>query len=101
MWQFQQTGNHEGSSLVNSDMTPNKAGEAYPRLYHQEWKSSQTIKPTTTTESAADFSFRGFKGKYDCKLVQHGQTIYFGEYELLDDAELMCIKLSDDFQCNY
>ena len=101
MWQFQQTGNHEGSSLVNDDMSPNKAGEAYQRLYHQEWRSSQVLDPTFTSEGQADFAFRGFKGKYDFKLIKDGETIYFGEYELLDDADLMCIYLGDFFQCNF
>ena len=101
MWQFQQNGNHEGSSLVNPDMTPNKAGEAYQRLYHEEWRSSGIIAPTSTSDSQTNFSFRGFKGKYDFSLVKNGETIFFGEYELLEDADLMCIKLTDSFKCNF
>ena len=101
MWQFQQSGNHEGSSLVNDDMSPNKAGKAYQKLYHEDWRSSQTLDPSVTGDSEVDFTFRGFKGKYDFKLVQNGETLYFGEYELLDYVELMCIKVTDYFQCNF
>jgi len=101
MWQFEHSGSQEGSSLVGPDMELNQAGKAYSKLYHQEWRSSQTLTPTLIQEQEAQFSFRGFKGDYDLILEDGDEILYFGSYTLVEDSELTCTQDVDKFDCNF
>ena len=67
--------------------TPNKAGDAYINLYHNDWRSSQTLQPTTASE------FRGFMGDYNINIKKGGQTIETITFNLNQDTVIDCTLL--------
>ena len=73
---------------------PNKAGEAYKRLYHQEWRSSQVIQAT-----AEGNTFRGFLGDYSIKILQGSVVLGEMEFTLDTDLEITCAGDASNVIC--
>ena len=92
----QHNGANDGSGIVGPDMQPNLAGQAYQKLYHQviktniyfcmshnkiyykfilqEWRTSQTIEPSATSDAGsvwAQFDLRGFKVNSKYQISEH------------------------------
>ena len=56
-------------------MQVNAAGLRYKELL-KEWTTKQTISPNTTDADGANFSFRGFHGKYEVTVrLPNGQSL--------------------------
>jgi hypothetical protein len=87
MWQL--------NILDETTKLPNKAGETYQRLYHQEWRSSQVI------QAAADGNtFRGFLGDYSIKLLQGSVLLSEMEFTLDTDLEITCTGDASNVICS-
>ena len=67
------------------NILPNKAGESYQRLYHEEWRSSQLIQATIEENL-----FRGFLGDYSMKLLQGSDVFAEMDFTLDGDLEITC-----------
>ena len=52
---------------------PNKAGEAYMKLYNEEWRSTQTIQPTID-DIDTGVRFRGFLGDYKIQIKKDNRV---------------------------
>ena len=73
---------------MKEDNTPNKAGEAYIKLYHDEWRSSQSVLPTDPSKA----EFRGFRGEYEVKIIRGDQELSEIRFKLEDDISFECIS---------
>ena len=73
---------------MKEDNLPNKAGQAYIKLYQEEWRSSQVLLPTDPTTLA----FRGFKGDYTVKIKQKEQELSEIQFKLEDDVSFDCVS---------
>ena len=73
---------------------PNKAGEAYQRLYHEEWRSSQLL---TVSEGKA--SFRGFHGQYLLRLLKGSEVLVVKDFLLEDDLQIVCTEEQASIVC--
>ena len=65
---------------------PNKAGEAYIKLYHDDWRTSIVIFPTNSNS----VDFRGFHGDYDIKIMKDWQVVSQLQFNLKDDTVIDC-----------
>ena len=78
-------------------MIPNKAGEAYMRLYHEEWRSTGSFRP-----KEAEFAvFRGFIGEYRVKIMRNDQVLTDFTFDLRDDTAVDCMHdiILDQLDC--
>ena len=73
---------------MNEADIPNKAGEAYMKLYHEEWRSSHIFVPT----DPSTVTFRGFKGDYTVKIKQNQQELSVIQFKLEDDITFDCVS---------
>ena len=73
---------------MNEADIPNKAGEAYMKLYHEEWRSSQIFVP----KDPSIVAFRGFKGDYTVKIKQNQQELSEIRFKLEDDITFDCVS---------
>lgn len=91
MWGFMK----EFGSLVDADSVPNKAGEAYINLYHNEWRTNLVL-PAEGTE----LNFRGFRGDYELAIIE-GSTgnSYTYKFTVDEDTDVSC-DITGDFSCN-
>jgi len=84
----------DGGELVDANIIPNKGGEAYLKLYHEEWRSSGMLSPLTTSSSLLNFgNNRVFRGKYQLNLFKAGQLLGSMETTLEEDTDL-CLNLA-------
>ena len=84
------------TNTLNDDNTPNKAGQAYIKLYQEEWRSSQTLIPTDNS----NVEFRGFLGDYNVKIKKGNQELAEVQFRLDDDISFDCISdLFDQVFC--
>ena len=74
------------TNTLNEDNTPNKAGEAYVKLYQEEWRSSLTLTPINNR-----VEFRGFCGDYNVKIIKGDQQLTEIQFRLEDDISVDCI----------
>ena len=84
------------TNTLASDMTPNKAGLAYINLYHQHWRSSQSLVPDQTTEA----SFRGFRGDYSIRIKKDGEVLARIEFPLDGDVTFDCVSQLNSLNCD-
>ena len=70
---------------------PNKAGEEYMRLYHEEWRSNNLLTP----EEEGGFYYRGFMGNYTLRLLWRGEEVGKIEVKVDEDKDLVCMLNSD------
>ena len=76
------------TNTLDTDDTPNKAGEAWRQLYHSEWRSDQVITPDLDTEAA----FRGFHGGYNVRIKRLERVLADLEFQLAEDKIFDCIS---------
>ena len=65
---------------------PNKAGEVYERLYHEEWRTNMLV-PTTY---GSRVTVRGFLGEYRVRILQGSEVLTELEFTLDQDLEISC-----------
>ena len=75
------------TNTLSSDNTPNKAGQAYINLYHQEWRSDLVLRPTQTDTAA----FRGFRGGYMVRIKRGDQLMAQIQFYLEEDISFECV----------
>ena len=77
--------------------SPNKAGEAYIKLYHEEWRSSQNIQP----EDSDFVEFRGFLGDYSILINRNDQILADLQFNLEQDITFDCVfdPIIDKLNC--
>ncbi|XP_023333584.1 uncharacterized protein LOC111705317 isoform X1 [Eurytemora carolleeae] len=91
MWGFQR----DYFSLVENDLTPNKAGEAYIRLFHEEWRSNMVVPGEQN-----QFDFRGFRGDYAISILSgDGVLVDDLRFTVDQDTELTCTLTNGQLTC--
>ena len=75
------------TNTLEADNTPNKAGQAYINLYHQEWRSDQVLRPAQSNTAA----FRGFRGGYEVRIKRGDQVLAEMEFTLEGDRTFDCV----------
>ena len=77
---------------------PNKAGEAYLRLYNEEWRSTGSLSPGQDTASV-----RGFLGDYRIRILREDHVLADFQTSLGgEDLAIDCIHdiVMDQMDCN-
>ena len=74
---------------------PNKAGEVYERLYHEEWRTNQLIPATHTRVTV-----RGFLGEYRIRILQGSEVLTELEFTLDQDLEISCTGTPASVTCS-
>ena len=68
---------------------PNKAGEAYIKLYQDDWRTWEFMIPTNSSH----IEFRGFHGDYNIKIYNQDWIIESQfQFNLKDDIVIDCDK---------
>ena len=75
---------------------PNKAGEVYERLYHDEWRTNHLV-PATLQMTV---SVRGFLGDYRIRLIQGSEVLSELEFTLDQDLEISCTGTLANITCS-
>ena len=59
------------------------------RLYHEEWRTNESLvnQGTDNENELAAFSFRGFKGDYEIKLMDGNEVVKIWTANLANDTE--------------
>jgi len=92
MWGFQK----EFGSLVDENSVPNLAGEAYRRLYHDEWRTNLVLDG-----SGDEFNFRGFRGDYAMSILNgEGVLVDNFEFSVTEDTNVVCINDDGPWNCS-
>ena len=78
--------------------SPNKAGQAYLRLYNEEWRSTGGLSPAAEDTT----SLRGFLGDYRIRILRDDHVLADFQTSLEDNMEIDCIHevLADQIDCN-
>ena len=78
--------------------SPNKAGQAYLRLYNEEWRSTGSLSPGA--EDTA--SLRGFLGDYRIRILRDDHVLADFQTTVKENVEIDCIHelLADKIDCN-
>lgn len=67
---------------------PNKAGEAYMKLYNEKWRSKETIQP-----HQSDYViFRGFDGTYKIQIMENQNILTELDISLTEPMSVDCVK---------
>lgn len=91
MWHFGKEGRH---NIVNPvTMEPNAAGQAYLRLYHQEWRTKEVLE-----SSNGNFDFRGFMGTYNLKLWEDNKLLKDWNMDIEKDTTA-CVTVGGGAKC--
>ena len=91
MWHLRDDG-----ILDENTSLPNKAGEAYMKLYNQEWRTSKTIQISSEWTG-----FRGFLGDYSMKVLRGSEVLSELEFTLEEDLKIACSGDSSNLHCHY
>ena len=75
---------------------PNKAGEVYERLYHDEWRTNYLVPATLQMTVSA----RGFLGDYRIRLIQGSEVLSELEFTLDQDLEISCTGTLANITCS-
>jgi len=86
----------KSTTLDSPDYLPNKAGEAYMKLYHEEWRSSAVVVPSSSNVE----TFRGFEGDYRIVMKKDGDILADFTIPLVGDSSLECVYAIDKVECN-
>jgi len=84
------------TTLNSPDYLPNKAGEAYMKLYHEEWRSSAVVVPSSSDVE----TFRGFEGDYRITMKKNGDIVADFTFPLVGDSSMECVYVIDKVECN-
>ena len=75
------------TNTLDTENSPNKAGQAYINLYHQEWRSDLVLRPTLSDTVA----FRGFQGQYEVRIKRDDLVLARLEFTLEGDRSFDCV----------
>ena len=76
---------------------PNKAGETYMKLIHEEWKT----KFMTQIKNGKDhYDLRGFMGDYTLKIMKESTILDEFEFKLDSDLDIFCIGEGSSIICS-
>ena len=75
---------------------PNKAGEVYERLYHDEWRTNHLV-PATLQMTV---TVRGFLGDYRIRIIQGSEVLSELEFTLDQDLEISCTGTLANITCS-
>ena len=76
------------TNTLDDDQNPNKAGEAYIKLYQEEWRTSQELAVSQSTAAA---SFSGFRGDYTVRIMRDGTEIKNLRFTLEENISFKCV----------
>ena len=80
------------TNTLDGDNNPNKAGEAYIKLYQEEWRTSQELAVSPSTAATASFS--GFRGDYTVRIMTDGSEIKNLKFTLEENISFKCVGLA-------
>ena len=85
------------STWDDETKSPNKAGQAYLKLYNEEWRSTGSLSPGQEDTAW----LRGFLGDYRIRILRDDHVLADFQTSLEDDIELDCIHeiLIDQIDC--
>merc|ERR1719186_516481 len=88
MWGFWDKAHwRPGAAIVNGDdLTPNLAGEAYLRLMHEEWRSTEVLHPSPSRGGQVVFQDRIFMGDFNIKLLDGTEVLKEDHIAVDEDA---------------
>ena len=84
-------------ALDETTYMPNKAGEAYRKLIHEEWNTQKTFE---ISHNEVKYDLRGFMGDYSLQILQGATVVYGLEFKLENDLEIFCISEGSNIICN-
>ena len=84
-------------ALDETTYLPNKAGETYRKLIHEEWNTQKTFE---ISYNEVRYDLRGFMGDYSLQILQGATVVYGLEFKLENDLEIFCISEGSDIICN-
>ena len=84
-------------ALDETTYLPNKAGEAYRKLIHEEWNTQKTFE---ISHNEVRYDLRGFMGDYNLQILQGATVVYELEFKLENNLEIFCISEGSDIICN-
>ena len=64
---------------------PNKAGETYARLYHQDWRSDMSLQV-----DGGGANFRGFMGNYTVTILKGSTILTEFQFQLHTNTMIAC-----------
>ena len=76
---------------------PNKAGETYMNLIHEEWKTKERIQIKNGKDH---YDLRGFMGDYTLKIMQGSNILDEFEFKLESDLDIFCIGEGSSIICS-
>ena len=83
------------TNTLDENNSPNLAGQAYIRLYQEEWRSSQEL--AVSQPGAASFS--GFRGDYTVRIMRDGIEIENIQFTLNENVSIKCVNDSVSLNC--
>ena len=84
-------------ALNETTYLPNKAGETYRKLIHEEWNTQKTFE---ISHNEVGYDLRGFMGDYNLQILQGSTVVYELEFKLESDLDIFCISEGSDIICN-
>ena len=84
-------------ALDETTYLPNKAGETYRKLIHEEWNTQKTFE---ISHNEVRYDLRGFMGDYSLQILQGTIVVYELEFKLENNLEIFCISEGSDIICN-
>jgi len=75
--------------------TPNVAGEAYLRLYNDQWRTTGLVTPT----ESSSVEIRGFKGDYTIQVRRGAEELAEVAVSLTEDMEVTCTYQAGGMVC--
>ena len=75
------------TDTLDTENCPNKAGQAYINLYHQEWRSDLVLRPAQSNTAA----FRGFHGQYEVRIKRGDLVLASLDFTLQADTSFDCV----------
>ena len=84
------------TNTLDGDNKPNKAGQAYIKLYQEDWRSTQELVPS---QSAAA-SFSGFRGDYTVRIKKDGVVLSNIQFTLRENMSFKCVNNSNSLNCS-
>ncbi|XP_060068736.1 uncharacterized protein LOC132548855 [Ylistrum balloti] len=79
---------HDSALASGHDVTPNEAGRRYLQLYHDTWRTNETIHVTGNYVYTS-----GFKGDYTLRLKRNGHSVRTQHFTLNDGGKHVNVVL--------
>ena len=84
-------------ALDETTYLPNKAGEAFRKLIHEDWNTQKTFE---ISHNEVRYDLRGFMGDYSLQILQGTTVVYELEFKLESNLDIFCISEGSDIICN-